>query len=151
MATLIEDQIHQHFIALEAAKAQAEGRKPRPVPKPWTRSPQGMCPSDFLSVVKEYDYRLEDAAFQAYCRSRGVLHVAGVKDSRRWQFFAEHSKAKDEYVADPYFQFAEESQGTRYKYTAREMEVGWGIIELGRGVLQDCWELYQAQMLPARG
>jgi len=147
MATPIEDQIYQHVVALEAEKAKAEGRKPRKVQKPWTRKDQEqtLCPSDLLQVVREHDYRLDDEGFQAYCRSRGTLHAAGVEGSRRREFMAEHSKTKDEYAADTYFQFAEECDGTRYKYTTREMEIGWGIIELGRAVLQDCWELYQAQ------
>lgn len=114
MATPIEEQIHRHFIALEADKAKAENRKPRPVPKPWTRiHEQALCQEpDLLQVVKEYDYRLDDEAFQAYCHSRGVLGVAGVKGSRRWQFLEEHtSRTKDEYLADPEFQFAQERDG----------------------------------------
>lgn len=146
MAVPIEEQIHQHFVALENERAAAANRKARPVAKPWARlHPQALCQEpDLLQLVKEYGYDLTDERFQEYCRARGVLHVAGVKGSRRWEFLKDYGKSKEEYLADPFFQYAQEHEGACHKYTERELESGWQILELSRAALQDCWELYQA-------
>jgi hypothetical protein len=82
--------------------------------------------------VKQYDYDLTDETFQQYCAARGTLHVAGKAGSRRWDYYVEYSRTKDEYLNDPYFHFAEEWRGERYRFTHSELEIGWMIILLGR-------------------
>lgn len=157
MVASIEDQIHQFLIdqeekrcrAIEAENNKNEETKGKKVkrkmiPKPWGRPGDvALCQEiDLLIMVSEYDYDLADETFQAYCSARGILHVAGKTGSRRWQYLADYRKTKSAYLADPYFQFAEEVDGKRYRYTDEEMGTGWNIMLLGRAKLQDCWELY---------
>ena len=149
MAAPIEKQMHQHLIKLEAERCkqlESAGKKAkrRAIAKPWTRPGENaLCQdTDLLILVSEYDYDLTDTHFQRYCEARGVLYVAGEPGSRRWEFFRHYTKSKTEYLKDPYFQFAQEHNGKRYRYTDDEMETGWRIVVIGRGKLQDCWELY---------
>jgi hypothetical protein len=93
-------------------------------------------------MVSQYDYDLSDAGFQAYCSARGILHVAGEPESRRWKYYTEYQTNKDAFLADPYFQFSQEVDGKRIRYTDGEMETSWKVMLLGRAQLQDCWELY---------
>lgn len=146
MATPIEVQIHRHAQAVADAMAKARGKESKPVPKPWTRPhPQGLCQDlEHLRAVQEFDYRLDDGAFQRYCRGRGVLHVAGAKGGRLWLYMAEHHRTRAEYLDEPEFKVAQEWHGTRRTYTDVELEGGWMILQLGRAKLQDCWELYRA-------
>ena len=157
MVALIEDQIHQFLIEQEekrCAALEAEYRKTKEAPeekikrkaiiKPWKRpSEVALCQEiELLVMVDEYDYDLSNENFQSYCASRGILHVAGEQGSRRWEFVANFTKTKQDFFADAYFQYAEEVNGTRYRYTEQEMETAWKITVLGRAKLQDCWELF---------
>lgn len=160
MVALIEDQIHQFLIkqeeercrALEAEfdksnEAKDKKVKRRTIPKPWAR-PGGsaLCQEiDLLIMVDEYDYDLSNKTFQGYCSARGILHVTGEPGSRRWEYMADYAKTKRDYLADPWFQFAQEFDGKRYRYTNEEMETCWKIVRLGRAKLQDCWELYSQE------
>lgn len=163
MVALVEDQIHQHFKnleeercrKLEAAYQLEQATKHmtverRAVPKPWKRSGEhALCEDpDLLVLATEYDYELQEEAFRQYCVARGRLHVAGEPGSRRWDYFVEHTRTKDEYLADPYFHFAATSHGEPYRFTDGELEIGWRIIRLGRATLQDCWELYRRGRRP---
>jgi hypothetical protein len=154
----IEDQIHRVFVAREEERCRRlEGeyaRDPkkagekvtrRSVPRPWTRPvPQALLQDpDLLLLVTDFDYDIADTAFQEYCRSRGVLHVAGEEGSRRREFFSNHAKAKDDFLGDPHFHFAQPHDGKRYEYTPHEIDIAWQIVCLGRAALQDCWELYR--------
>lgn len=159
MAALIEDQIHQLLIdqeeercrAIEVENNKREGAKKknnkvnrRIIKKPWARPGESAICQDYdlLIMVYDYDYDLSDKLFQEYCAARGVLHVAGVPGSRRWEYLEDYRKTKVTYLADPYFQFAEKLDGKQYRFTEEEMETGWTIMSLGRAKLQDCWELY---------
>jgi hypothetical protein len=156
MVPLIEEQLHQYLIdeeekrcrALEE-KARKEGDhsvkiKRKKVEKPWKRiGPNALCQEpELLLMVNQYDYDLADKDFQKYCENRGILFIAGDFGSKRWHIFMHWNKSKDDYLADPYFQYAEEVNGKKYKYNNHEMDVQWRIIKLGRAKLQDCWELY---------
>lgn len=158
MVALIEDQIHQFLIDQEEERCKAieatyeknektKGKKVqrKTIPKPWMRAvASALCQeADLLAMVSQYDYDLSDAKFQAYCSTRGILHVAGEPGSRRWKYYADHQINKDAFLADPYFQFSQEIDGKRIHYTDTEMETSWKIMLLGRAQLQDCWELYR--------
>lgn len=129
------------------AREQASGKpaRRRNIRVPTVRlGPQALAHRhDLLILVRDYDYDLSDVAFCEYCRQRGTLSVAGVPKSRRWKIFADHQRTKEQYLADPYFHFAQTHEGGRHKYTDDEMASGWRVICYGRAVLQDCWELYQ--------
>jgi hypothetical protein len=160
LATPIEEQIHRHFIEVERkhcaelqaawdAAAEKKGKRPQPrdVPKPWKRpGPRALCQDpEMLAAVREFDYDLTDAGFQEYCASRARLSIAGVRESRRWEYFRDHWRGKQEFLADPYFGFAEEYEGKRYEYTPAEMQTHWRVLALGRAAFQDAWELYVAE------
>ncbi len=160
MAAPIEEQMHQFLIEQEEERCRAleadydkhketQGKRVtrKQIPKPWARpSRNALCQNaDLLLTVDEYDYDLSDPGFQKYCSDRGVLHVAGEPGSKRWKFFVSHAKPKRQYLEDQYFQFSEEVDGKKHRYTRKEMEVGWKIIRLGRAKLQDCWELYSGE------
>jgi hypothetical protein len=157
MAALIEDQIHQFLIEQEEERCrviEAENNKSneikdrkvkrKTIPKPWTRlgNPALCLEVDLLIMVRDYDYDLSSKKFQDYCAARGILHVAGEPGSRRWKYMADYRKTKSAYFSDPYFQYAEEVDGKRHRFTDDEMETGWRVVLLGRAKLQDCWELY---------
>lgn len=152
MVKLIEDQIHDALIEREKQRCKELEKKlkrpvkPRNIEKPWTRQNKvSLCQeNELLELVQDYDYDLNNKNFQKYCEERGILHIAGEKDSKRWEFFVNYKKTKDEYFKDPYFQYAEEYNGKSYKYSKDEMEAGWKIIELGRAKLQDCWEIFKS-------
>lgn len=161
MVAKIEEQIHQYLIEEEEKRCQLEetrraiagkeNQKPvnrRKIAKPWTRTgPYALCQEvELLSMVDEFDYDLTDSAFLEYSRYRGVLHLAGASDSRRWKYFADYYKTKEEYLADEEFWFAQEFEGKRHRYTDQELSSKWEIILLGRAKLQDCWELYRNTM-----
>lgn len=151
MALRIADQVHRELKEREEERCRECERvtggkvKRRKIPVPVVRmGPKALCQNiAYLMLVSEYDYDLLDPLFQDYCSSRGTLHLAGVPGSTRWHYFVDSSLTKDDYLANPYFQFAQEFEGTRHKYTPEEMEVLWKVIFLGRAVLQDCWELYK--------
>jgi hypothetical protein len=161
MVALIEDQMHQHLIdreeqrcvdlELERAKdpkRKLEKVKRRSIPKPWSRgSFPSLCQdSDLLLMVSEFDYKLEEPDFQAYCAERGVLHVAGTPGSKRWHFSRDHARSKEEYLAEPDSRFSNSVYaGGQREYSEADMEIGWKIIRVGRAKLQDCWELYLAR------
>lgn len=157
MVALIEDQIHRFLIEQEEercraleAESQKKGEtkskkvKRKTIRKPWARpGKSALCQEiDLLFMVDEYDYDLFDKTFQGYCSARGVLHVTGELGSRKWDYMADYTKTKSDFLVEPFFQFAQEVDGKRYRYTSDEMETGWKIVRLGRAKLQDCWELY---------
>lgn len=157
MAALIEDQMHRFLIqqeeercaALEAQYQQSEATrgmkvKRRTIPKPWKRpSEEALCQDmDLLVMVQEYSYDLSNQAFRQYCDDRGILNVAGKPTSEWWKFADDYSKNKRDFLAAPSFHFAQEVNGSRYRYTAGELETAWLIMVLGRAKLQDCWELF---------
>lgn len=162
MAALIEDQMHEYLkrkekercktLEIEQEKQEKKtgkkGKKitERKVSKPWTRVPrETLCQEvDLLVMVSEYDYDLSNADFREYCRERGVFNVAGEEGSKRREYFLNHKKKKDEFLDDPYFQFAQESNGKKYRYTDDEMKTGWKTVEIGRAKLQDCWEIFSS-------
>ena len=161
MVALIKEQIHQFLMEQEEKRCRAleeeynrseetKGKtvKRKTISKPWVRSGKyALCQEiDLLIMVDEYDYDLSDKKFQDYCLARGVLHVSGKIGSKRWQYFLDHRKSKNDYLTDPYFQYAEEVDGKRHQYTNEEMEIGWKIMMLGRAQLQDCWELYSQEL-----
>ena len=160
MVPLIEDQIHQALKAKEedrCRKLEVQNRynegtknkkvKRREVGKPWSRPrPEALCQdTDLLLLVSEYDYDLSSPAFQAYCRSRGVLYVAGEPGTTRWEYSEQHGRTKAEYLDNPYFQYAQEVNGRGHKFTKDEMETQWRVICLARAQIQDCWELFLHQ------
>jgi len=153
MAPTIAEQVqkclknHEEARCRELERATGKKVKRRPVPVPVVRiGPNALCQdTDYRMMVTEYDYDLADSQFQDYCSSRGTLHVAGEPRSTRWQYFADFSLTKDDYLADRNFQFAQEFEGTRHKYSAEDMEVLWKIMLLGRATLQDCWELFKVR------
>jgi hypothetical protein len=160
MVALIEDQIHQFLIdqeeercrAIEAENINNEETKNnkvkrKSIPKPWTRpSVSALCQeSDLLLMVREYDYDLSIKRFQDYCSDRGILHVSGEPESKRWEYMADYRKTKSSFLADSYFRFSEEVNGKQHHYTDGDMETHWKIIRLGRAKLQDCWELYSRE------
>jgi hypothetical protein len=157
MVPLIEDQIHQYLIEREdqrcvtleaenALREETKGKvvKRRKIAKPWKRGGRIslLQDTDLLLMIREYDYDLLNKDFQNYSSSRGVLQTAGQVESKKWKFCVDHSKTKNDYLADPAFHYAQEMDGKRYKYTDNEMETGWKIIVIGRAKLQDCWEIY---------
>ncbi len=152
MAPTIAEQVQKWLENREEERClereRATGKKliRKPVAVPIVRvGPRALCQNvDHLMKVSEYDFDLSDSRFQAYCSARGTLHVAGEPGSTRWQWHADCSLSKDEYLANRYFQFAQEFAGTRQRYTPEDMEVQWKIILLGRATLQDCWELFQS-------
>lgn len=156
MATLIEDQIHKVFIVREEERCRAlEAKTGKPVKacevaKPWKRvgSHAILQDPEFLQYVTEFDCDLAAPTFQEYCRSRGVLHVAGEPGSRRWEYAKDWTKTRDDFLSDPYFRCAQPHEGKGYEYTPREMETHWRVMCLGRAALQDCWELYRQGVVP---
>jgi hypothetical protein len=150
MAPRIADQVHTVLKGREEERCRERERvtgkkvKRKKIPVPVVRlGPNALCEIDYLMLVREYDYDLSDPQFQDYCSSRGTLQLCGIRGSTRWKYFADDSLSKDDYLANPYFQFAQEFEGTRHKYTPEEMEFQWKVILLGRAKLQDCWELYK--------
>ncbi len=166
MVPLIEDQMHRALEAqeedrcreLEAVYQQSEATKNRKVKrrkidKPWSRPrPQALCQdNDLLGLVNEYDYDLSNPDFQAYCCSRGTLYMAGAAGTTRWEYAEHYERTKAEYLDNPYFQFAQEVDGHRHRFTRDEMETQWRIICLARAQFQDCWELFSREASHAEG
>ena len=161
MTTLIEDQMHQFLIAQEEARCSAleekyknneatkdKKVKRKDISKPWTRSGRdSLCQeNELLILVSEYNYDLSNKNFQDYCKDRGILSVAGKSGSKRWDFFLNYKKLKGSFSIDPYFQYAEEVDGKKYRYSDWELEIQWKIILLGRAKLQDCWEIFSSKV-----
>ena len=111
----------------------------------WKRPfPKMICQDLYvLEKVVEYDFDLEDAGFQAYAQARGVLHVAGVQNSIRWDFTKSFELGLADFLENTYFHYAKEHNGARYKYTEAEMHLHYEIMCIARAKLQDAWELYQ--------
>jgi hypothetical protein len=157
MAKSIEEQIHAVFIqreedrcrTLEEADPSHKTITRRVVKKPWIRSgPKALCQeADLLLLVRDYSFDLADVDFERYCADRGVLYVAGEKNSARWILMNDHSRTKAEFLNDPYFQKSVVEGGEQYQYSPGEMEIHWQIALLGKAKLQDCWELYKGNGL----
>ncbi|HAM57559.1 MAG TPA: hypothetical protein DCQ64_19960 [Candidatus Rokubacteria bacterium] len=148
----IAEQVHRALVEQEeqrcAAREREKGRpmKRRTIRVPIVRmAPTALCQkSDYLLMVREYDYDLADERFCEYCQTRGTLSVAGVNGSPRWMLFRDHQRPKCDYLKDPYFQFGQELAGVKRAYSPVEMESGWDVIRYGRATLQDSWELFRA-------
>jgi hypothetical protein len=146
------NQVHRALVAKEEARClerEKETGKPvrrRRIAVPLVRiGPKALCQrTEFLLMVTDYDYDLSNEAFQAYCTGRGTSCLAE-PGSRRWDFFADHRLAKEDYLADPYFRSAAEHEGSRHTHSDDEMSSGWRVIQFGRAVLQDSWELFCAE------
>jgi hypothetical protein len=112
----------------------------------WVRShPNALCQDDaVLSTITEFDYDLSNKAFRSYLTHRGLIHVTGEPGSKRETYLSDYRLTKGSYLSDAYFQFAKEVDGKRYRFTDREMEIGWEIILLSRARIQDCWEVWIA-------
>jgi len=155
MAPTVAEQVQKAQVAREETRCRqielAKGKKVKrtTIPMPVVRGgPKALCQNlEYLADVAEYDYDLSDLPFQDYCLSRGMLHLAGAAGSTRWRYHADYWLSKDDYLAAPYFRFAQEHEGNRYKYSPSEMDVQWRIIHLARATLQDCWELYQGKTI----
>lgn len=146
VVALIEDQMLAFLEAEEEKRCrdleESKGKKVkrRTIDFPWQRGthPQLCQETDLLLMVSEYDYDLENSRFQDYCRSRGVLHVAGVPGSERWSVFRDPNIGEDEFLGNSYFRFSEAGK----EYTSEQMKTQWEIVRIGRAKLEDCWELY---------
>lgn len=101
------------------------------VHKPWTRGafPKLCQDTEWVATIYEYDYDLPNTEFQEYCRSRGVLHIAGTPGSKRWEFCVNHQWSADEFFEDD--------------PSATDIGSDWRILRTARGKLQDCWELFR--------
>ena len=149
-APSIAEQVRLSLVADEEVRCLELERKRgkrvtrRTIDTPKVRvGPHALCQNvDFLERVTQFDYQLTRADFCEYAERRGVLCLAGVRGSRRWQVFANHQTSHAAYLADPYFQVAQEHEGARHRYSPEEMEANWRVIGFGRAVLQDCWELF---------
>ena len=157
MVALIEEQMHQILIQeeedrcrrIESERLKNGENTTKPVrrtkiQKPWSRtSSVCLCQDvELLALVYEYDYDLSDSNFRRYCERRGVLYVAGVPDSRYWDYFFDHSKSSQDFISDERLRFAEEVDGKRHRFSDSEIHGLWKIVLLGRAKLQDCWEMY---------
>ncbi len=113
----------------------------------WRRpAPTAICQDhQVLLAITEFDFDLTDPGFQAYARSRGVLHGCGIPGSHRWRFTADHAATRDDFMADPCFRSPDPGPITSavYLYPPEEMETHWRIMRLAKAKLQDCWELYR--------
>lgn len=152
-APTIAEQVYRGLVAREderCLRVEAETgvrEERRRIRVPLVRiGPRALCQNiDYLQMVTKFDYDLNDVRFQEYCQRRAALQIAGHPGTRRWMYFADCRLAKADYLADPYWQEAEESHGKRHRFSPDEMDSGWTVIQVGRAAFQDCWELYQIQ------
>ncbi len=152
LARLVANQIHQFLLDQEEARCQAleleanDGKsvKRKIIGAPWTRAtPQTLCQDpDLLVMVSEYDYDLSNQEFKDFCNDRGVLNVAGTPDSEYWGFMSNYNKSKNDFLSNAILNRPSVSYGNQHQYSARELDVFWRIILIGRAKLQDCWEIY---------
>ena len=100
---------------------------------------------ELLLKVTEFDFDLSDDGFLFYAEQRGVLWYAGAEGSRRREFVGNVALGREDFVADPYFQFAETAPecGEPHRYDEKELETAWRVICYTRARLQDAWELYK--------
>jgi hypothetical protein len=150
MRVSISEQIHRSLVADEEARCKAlEAFKGKPVKRteipPWTRRTPECLTQDpeLLARITEYSYDLDDRSFRKYCAARGVLHVAGQRGSLRWRYMSDTRRGRDRFLSASAFQYAQEHNGERYKYTDAEMATAWRILQLGRAALEDAWDLYR--------
>ena len=157
MAELIEDQIHQALIREEEERCRAIEEKNkldpkkknkkvtrRKIQKPWSRGihPRLCQETELLLKVSDYDYDLGVPGFQDYCRTRGVLHIAGEVGSRRWTFCVNHGRCFDDFLPDAGNSTFESTDSDNEKAPSPEADTDWKIVKIARGKLQDCWEMY---------
>lgn len=107
---------------------------------------------DVLTSINEYDFDLNNLAFQNYCKKRGILHKAGIE--KRFLFTANHSATKKQFFEE--FRFGErvtdptlilnlpqkDQLRQRYEFTDKELEIHWKIMLAAKGAFQDCWEIF---------
>ena len=89
-----------------------------------------------------YAYNLDDEAFRGYCLQRGTLYVCGKPGARYWEYFRDFSLTLDDYLTDREMSFAQEHQGKRHEYTQDQLRAQWTCVRVGRGKLQDTWEIW---------
>lgn len=157
MVKLIEEQMWEMAKEKEKKKRQKQQarwdkdpkKKGRKVPRHevsinWTRGvfPKLCQDTDSVATVYEYDYDLLDTEFQAYCRTRGVLHIAGTPESTRWEFCVNYMRSPDEYFKT-IGRTPPKSADPEEDPLPPEADTDWKIIRIARGKLQDCWELFQ--------
>lgn len=97
-----------------------------------------------LMNIKEYDYDLSNPIFIEYCRSRGVStrFEAG---SIGFSFMKNYTMTKDEYMSNEDLRPTKHHDGVKHALIDKEMESNWNGVVVGRGALQDCWEIFLQQ------
>lgn len=100
---------------------------------------------DQLLSIEEYTYDLGNAAFLEYCINRGVLYVAGRPGSRMWEYFRDTALGLDDWLSDETVRYAQEYEGSRHRYADEDMRAHWRSVLIGRGKLQDCWDLWSGE------
>lgn len=105
--------------------------------------PVSICQDhNILATVTEYDFDLNDKAFQTYCRGRGVLQQA--REGKAFAFTADHAATKEQFFKD--FRKAEKHPlFPQYVFSDEEMETHWKIMLAAKGALQDCWEIFKGR------
>jgi len=156
MALHIEDQMLRHLQEKEEQRCrmlEEENRKTpkkkgiqvkrRKIQKPWTRFPnEALCQeTELLLTVSEFDYDLSDESFQEYCRIRGVLHIAGNPNSRRWYYVKNHDIEENDFRKDRIIQYEKSIDGEEVERSKDAVDFDWKIISIGRAKIQDCWEI----------
>lgn len=144
-----EEERCQRIEAAREADSDKKGKsvKRRKIPVPRVRSgPRALCQDpDLLRHVSEFDFDLRDESFRRYCAARGVLHVAGFENSTRWTYFRDHSLTEIDFLRREAILNSSEPGKSEYRFSRDELLAQWRGIRMGRAILQDCWELFQAE------
>lgn len=101
---------------------------------------------DKLMEVEGYVYNLDNDAFRDYCLQRGTLYVCGKPGGRYWEYFRDCSLKLDDFLSDRGVRFAQEHNGKRHEYTPEQLRSQWVCVRIGRGKLQDTWEIWNSRI-----
>ncbi len=156
MVPSIESQIHQALVEKEELRCREieennlrqtgvhKRIKRRKITMPKVRLGEcAICQEpDLLLMVSQYDYDLEDRGFQDYCIGRGVFHVTGSEGSKRREYMQNYDKPYSDFVNESLF-WPDKPRAHSTIEVREYMDTQWKIICIGRGKLQDCWQLYR--------
>ncbi len=140
----------QHAKMRKDKKVSKAEYNPEKVLKPWTwgssatHSIHNIDP-DLVFSVSHFDFDLSDDGFVDFLGKNFHLHRCGARGSAYWNALNDHSVTKAGFLTNTEFQFAQEYEGERHKYSDGELLSFWKIFHFTKVFLQGAYDKFKSR------
>lgn len=147
-------QIEKERVETQHAKMRRDGKiskaeyNPDKVLQPWTWGSSAShslhnIDSTLVLSVDHFDFDLNDREFIEFLRKKSHLHMCRSEGSAYWNALNDHSVTKEDFLANRDFQFAQEYEGTRHKYSEGDLLSLWKIFHFTKVFLQGAYDHFK--------